>query len=58
VEATALGNVLMQAVALGHIESLEHARQLVCTSFPPSLYQPGQAKAWDQAYERLLETIK
>jgi rhamnulokinase len=57
VEATALGNVLMQAVALGHIKSLEHARNLVCTSFPPSIYQPGQAKAWDEAYGRLLELI-
>lgn len=58
VEATALGNVLMQAVALGHVKSLEHARKLVCTSFPPSIYQPGQTKAWDEAYERLLAVIE
>ena len=58
VEATALGNVLMQAIALGQVELLEHARNLVCTSFPPTVYQPGQMKGWDQAYERVLELIK
>ena len=58
VEATALGNVLMQAIALGHIESLEYARSLVRTSFPPSLYQPGESKAWDQAYVRLMALVE
>ncbi|MGD0574063.1 MAG: rhamnulokinase family protein [Anaerolineales bacterium] len=57
VEATALGNVLMQGIALGHIESLERARNLVRTSFPPSVYLPGKSKEWDQAYVRLLEVI-
>jgi sugar (pentulose or hexulose) kinase len=57
VEATALGNMLMQGIALGHIASLEYARNLVCKSFPPSVYQPGEAKDWDQAYMRLLEMM-
>ena len=57
VEATALGNVLMQAIALGQIESLEYARNLVCKSFPPAVYQPGESKEWDRAYMRLLELI-
>ena len=57
VEATALGNVLMQGIALGHIESLESARDLVCKSFPPSVYQPGDSKEWDHAYKRLLDVI-
>ncbi len=58
VEATALGNVLMQGIALGHIDSLSHARNLVRKSFPPSIYQPGEPKEWDRAYGRLLEVIK
>jgi len=44
VEATALGNVLMQAVALGHVESLEHARKLVCTSFPLRYTNPDKRR--------------
>jgi len=55
VEATALGNVLMQGIALGQIESLEHGRNLVRMSFPPSSYQPGDPKEWDRAYVRSLE---
>jgi len=55
VEATALGNVLMQGIALGHIDSLEHARSLVRNSFPPSIFQPGQPKEWDEAYIRFLK---
>lgn len=58
VEATALGNVLMQGIALGHIESLECARDLVRSSFPPSVYLPGESKAWDHTYMRLLEEIR
>ncbi len=58
VEATALGNVLMQGIALGQIESLEHARNLVRKSFPPSIYLPGEPKDWDRAYGRLLEVLK
>jgi len=58
VEATALGNVVMQGIALGHIESLEYARNLVRKSFPPLVYQPGESKEWDQAYMRLLEVIR
>ena len=57
VEATALGNVLMQGIALGHIESLGHARNLVRKSFPPSIYSPGETKEWDQAYERLVNVM-
>ena len=55
VEATALGNMLMQGVALGQIESLEYARHLVRKSFPPSVYEPGESKEWDQAYMRFIE---
>ena len=58
VEATALGNVLMQGIALGQIESLEHARNLVRKSFPPSIYLPGEPKDWDRVYGRLLEVLK
>jgi rhamnulokinase len=57
VEATALGNTLMQGIALGHIQSLEYARHLVSTSFPPSVYQPGAPEAWDQTYIRFLEIV-
>ena len=52
VEATALGNVLVQALALGHIPSLAHGRALVRRSFSLAVFEPQDADAWDAAYER------
>jgi rhamnulokinase len=54
VEATALGNVLMQAVALGHIGSVAEGRQVIARSFEPAAYEPVDAAAWDEAYSRFL----
>ena len=54
VEATAIGNVLVQAMALGQLSSLAEARQLVRRSFPVEVFEPGLSAAWDEAYERWL----
>jgi rhamnulokinase len=51
-EATSVGNVLVQAVALGHLKSLEEARRVVHDSFPCEIIQP-HAAAWDAAFDRL-----
>lgn len=40
VEATALGNVLVQAMALGGVPSLAAARELTAKSFPLARYEP------------------
>jgi rhamnulokinase len=53
IEATAIGNVLMQAVALGYLKSLEGARAVVRHSFKPETYEPHPASEWDVAYEKL-----
>lgn len=52
VEATAAGNVLIQAIGLGHLPSLEAARTVVRDSMPVSIVQPHDAEAWRVAYER------
>lgn len=41
VEATALGNVIVQAIAKNKIESLNKAREIVSNSFPLKTYTPG-----------------
>jgi rhamnulokinase len=56
-EATAIGNVLMQAVALGHLHSLEEARAVVRQSFNPETYEPQTSERWDAAYEQLLNIM-
>ncbi len=57
VEATAIGNVLMQAIALEQIGSLAEARVVVRKSFDVETYQPGHRTGWDNAYARLLNLI-
>jgi rhamnulokinase len=55
IEATATGNILMQAIALGHLGSLDDARQVVRNSFEVTTYEPQNSAAWDAAYERYLK---
>jgi rhamnulokinase len=52
VEATAIGNVVVQAIAAGELGSIEDARAVVRQSFPPDRYEPQNAAAWDEAYGR------
>ena len=50
VEATSLGNLLMQLYALGEIGSLAEARALTRRSFATKTFQPRETSAWDAAY--------
>jgi len=58
VEATAIGNVLMQAIGLGNLGSLAEARAVVRNSFDVEEYQPGVREGWDEAYEQLLRLLE
>jgi rhamnulokinase len=50
-EATAVGNLLMQAMALGRISSLEELRRIVRDSFELALYEPQESSEWQGAFE-------
>ena len=52
VEATAAGNVLLQALARGRVASLADARRIVAASFPPITYDPRHTSSWDEAAGR------
>jgi len=58
VEATAVGNVLMQATARGRIATLADARAVVARSFPVRTYEPRDASAWDDAAGRFATLIR
>jgi rhamnulokinase len=58
IEATAMGNVLMQALALGHIGSLEEGRAIVRRSFQVRNYEPVDAEPWQEAYDRYLRLLE
>jgi rhamnulokinase len=51
-EATAAGNVLVQAIGGGLLGGLEEARQLVRRSFPLTEVPPNPRADWDRAYEK------
>jgi rhamnulokinase len=53
IEATASGNILMQAKAAGQIDSLAEARQIVRKSFELREYQPQDTDAWDKQYQKM-----
>lgn len=57
VEATSIGNIVMQAVALGEIGSLREARQIVKNSFPVKEYSPEMKTTWNEAYSNFLKII-
>ena len=55
-EGTVIGNLLMQAVALGAVKDIWDLRRVVEASFPTETFLPEtDGRAWDEAYERYLE---
>jgi len=60
VEATSIGNVLVQAMACGAIKDLNEARRVVKNSFDITCYEPEDGPQWDAAYEswkKIIESI-
>ena len=58
VEATAIGNILMQSIGMKHLGSLVEAREVVRASFEPEIYESNRKADWDEAYSRLQKVMK
>jgi rhamnulokinase len=52
VEASALGNVMVQAVATGDLGSIAEGRERIAASCQMVTYEPGPSEPWGRAYER------
>ena len=52
VEATAIGNIMVQALASGYVDTLSHMRAIVRGSFKPVQYQPRGSDMWESVYQR------
>jgi rhamnulokinase len=52
VEATVLGNALVQLITLGEIRDLAEGRQIVARAGAMKRYEPRDRQAWNEAYER------
>ena len=57
VEATALGNVLVQARGAGELASLAELRDIVRNSSQPETFQPGEDDTWNEARERFTRLL-
>jgi sugar (pentulose or hexulose) kinase len=55
IEATSSGNILMQAVAAGQIESVEQIRRIVGRSFDIKRYEPADRSLWSEHYKIVKE---
>jgi len=53
VEAAEIGNLAMQALAIGELASIAEVRELVDRSFTTQTYEPRARAPWDDAYARL-----
>lgn len=50
VEATVMGNIAVQLIALGEIKDLAEAREVIANSADYAYYEPEDTKTWDQHY--------
>ncbi len=52
VEATAIGNILVQALAKKALRNLQEGREIVARSFPLERFSPQNTSEWDEIYEK------
>ena len=57
IEATVLGNIVVQLLATGEIDSIAKAREIVARSEGVKEYLPTESAQWKAAYERALKVI-
>lgn len=57
-EATAIGNIMLQAKAAGLASSLQEMRRLIARCVPTEQFLPGERELWQQAYARFEKIVK
>lgn len=55
IEGTAIGNIMLQAKAAGVVKDMFEMRSIIANSIELKTYQPQDADAWNEAYERYLK---
>jgi len=53
VEATAVGNILVQAITKKELNGIKEGRELVARSFPLKYYEPENQDEWNKVYEKI-----
>lgn len=57
-EATAMGNILVQLLAHGHVGSLPEMRKVVADSIPLARYEPQTPSDWDETCEQFRRLVE
>lgn len=57
IEATAIGNILMQAMGRGRLNTIADLRAVVARSFPVTVYEPRDTASWNAAAERFAALV-
>ncbi len=57
-EATAIGNILVQAMGAGEVRGLDGLRAVVRNSFAPETFEPRPTPEWERAYQRYREIVR
>ncbi len=58
IEATALGNIMLQLIALGEIETIEQGRKIIAETEKVKVFEEAHTPDWDEAFERFCKIIK
>ena len=58
VEATATGNIIAQAIAMGDIKNWQEGVSVIKNSFEIKTYLPGERASWEKAYQRFLDNLE
>ncbi|MGI5849380.1 MAG: FGGY-family carbohydrate kinase [Christensenellales bacterium] len=57
-EATAVGNLMVQAMAMGEVRDLSEMREVVLNSFDVERYEPIETGRWTDAHEKYKKIIE
>jgi len=58
IEATAISNILVQAITLDKIDNVSELQTIVRSSFPIKEYLPKNTNLWEKAYDSYLRIIE
>ena len=58
IEATALGNIMLQLIALGEIKTIEEGRKIIAETEKVKVFEEAHTPDWDEAFERFCKVIK
>ena len=57
-EATAIGNIMLQAKAAGEVTDIWDMRSIITKSIEQLTFEPQDKALWDEAYEKFLKVTK